>query len=79
MSDGMQQMRALAEASAASQEYAGSDALRHVTGMLDALEEIYKGELADVMPDQLVRLQTQLKQTRIIRQVLLKEAALPKL
>jgi hypothetical protein len=75
----MQQMRALADAAAASQEYTGSDALRHVTDMLEALEEIYKGELADVAPDQLISLQTKLKQTQIIRQVLLKEAALPKL
>lgn len=79
MSDNMKEMRALADAAAASQEYAGSDALRHVTDMLERLEEIYKGELADVSPDQLVRLQTQLKQTRIIRQVLQKDAALPKL
>jgi hypothetical protein len=75
----MQTMRAMAESAKASQEYAGSDALRHVTDMLEALEEAYKAELADVSPDQLIRLQTQLKQTRIIRQVLLKEAALPKL
>lgn len=79
MSDNMQQMRALADAAAASQEYAGSDAIKHVENMLESLEELYKGELADVSPDQLVRLQTQLKQTRIIRQVLRKEAALPKL
>lgn len=47
--------------------------------MLEALEELYKDELSDVSPENLVRLQAQLKQTKIIRQVLCKQAALPKL
>lgn len=79
MSDSMKHMKALADAALATQEYMGSDALKHVDAMLAALEELYKGELADVEPDNLVRLQAQLKQTKIIRQVLCKEAALPKL
>lgn len=79
MSDSMRQMKAMADAAAATQEYMGSDALKHVDAMLEALEELYKGELADVEPENLVRLQAQLKQTKIIRQVLCKQAALPKL
>ena len=79
MSDSMKSMRALADATVAVQEYFGSDAINHVEAMLAALEELYKSELADVSTDDLVRLQTQLKQTRIIRQVLCKQAPLPKL
>lgn len=79
MSDSMQQMRALADHSAAAQEYAGSDALRHVENMLEALEEVYKSELADVTTNELVALQNKLKQTQLIRKVLCKEAQLPKL
>lgn len=79
MSDAMRDMKAMADAAADVQEYIGSDAINHVERMLAALEELYKGELADVLPEDLVRLQAQLKQTRIIRQVLCKQAALPKL
>jgi hypothetical protein len=79
MSDSMKQMQHLQSASAAVQEYAGSDALNHVDNMLAALEELYKGELADVTEENLVRLQAQLKQTKIIRQVLAKQAVMPKL
>lgn len=79
MSDALTQARALADATVAAQEYQGSDAIRHVTTMLSALEEAYKAELADVLPEDLIRLQSQLKQTQLIRKVLLKEAALPKL
>jgi hypothetical protein len=79
MSDSMKHMKAMADSALATQEYMGSDALKHVDAMLEALEELYKGELADVEPENLVRLQAQLKQTKIIRQVLRKEAALPKL
>ena len=75
----IQQMRELADNTVAVQEYAGSDALRHVENMLEALEEVYKAELADVTADQLVALQTKLKQTQLIRKVLCKEAQLPKL
>ena len=79
MSDSMKHMKALSDAALATQEYMGSDALKHVNAMLEALEELYKDELADVEPDNLVRLQAQLKQTKIIRQVLARQAALPKL
>ena len=79
MSDSMKNMKALADATVAVQEYFGADAIQHVESMLAALEELYKSELADVSTDDLVRLQTQLKQTRIIRQVLCKQASLPKL
>lgn len=75
----MQQMRRLADATTAVQEYVGSDALKHVDNMLAALEELYKDELADVTEENLVRLQSQLRQTKIIRQVLAKQAAMPKL
>ena len=75
----MRDMKAMADAAADVQEYIGSDAINHVERMLAALEELYKSELADVRPDDLVRLQAQLKQTRIIRQVLCKQTALPKL
>lgn len=77
--DSMQQMRVLADHTTAAQEYAGSDALRHVENMLEALEEVYKAELADVTTDELVALQNKLKQTQLIRKVLCKDAKLPKL
>lgn len=71
--------RSLVETSKAAQDYAGSDAIRVVTAMLDALEEAYKDELFDVSPGDLVALQTKLKQTQAIRKVLVKETALPKI
>jgi len=79
MSDSLKIARALADTTAVAQEYMGAEAIRAVVSMLEALEEAYKAELADVMPDDLVALQTKLKQAQAIRKVLVKETALPKI
>ena len=79
MSESLKQARALADKTAVAQEYMGSDAIRAVTAMLEALEETYKSDLADVMPEDLVALQTRLKQTQAIRKALTKEMPLPRI
>ncbi len=79
MSDSLKQARALADATKVAQEYMGADAVRAVIGMLDALEETYKSEIADVLPNDLVALQSKLRQTQAIRKALCKETALPKI
>lgn len=79
MTDSLRQARALADATAVAQEYMGSDPIRAVIGMLEALEENYKSELADVLPADLIALQSKLKQTQAIRKALTKETPLPKI
>lgn len=79
MTDSLKQARLLVDATVVAQEYMGSDAIRSVIGMLEALEENYKSELADVLPADLVALQTKLKQTQAIRKALTKETPLPRI
>lgn len=79
MSDSLKQARQLADATSVAQEYMGSDAIRAVIAMLDALEENYKAELADVLPADLIALQSKLKQTQAIRKALTKETPLPRI
>lgn len=79
MTDSLAQARLLVDTTAVAQEYMGSDAIRAVIGMLEALEEAYKSELADVLPADLVALQSKLKQTQAIRKALTKETPLPRI
>lgn len=79
MTDSLKQARLLVDTTAVAQEYMGSDAIRAVVNMLDALEEAYKSELADVMPADLIALQSKLKQTQAIRKALTKETPLPRI
>lgn len=79
MSDDLARARSLVEATNVAKEYFGSDVIRAVTNMLEALEESYKADLADVNPEGLVALQSKLKQTQAIRKVLSKEMPLPKI
>lgn len=79
MTDSLAQARLLVDTTVVAQEYMGSDAIRAVIGMLEALEEAYKSELADVLPADLVALQSKLKQTQAIRKALCKETPLPRI
>ena len=79
MTDSLAQARLLVDTTAVAQEYMGSDAIRAVIGMLEALEDAYKSELADVLPADLVALQSKLKQTQAIRKALCKETPLPRI
>ena len=79
MTDSLAQARLLVDTTAVAQEYMGSDAIRAVIGMLEALEEASKSELADVLPADLVALQSTLKQTQAIRKALTKETPLPRI
>ena len=79
MSDSLKEARLLVDTTTVAQEYMGSDAIRAVTAMLEALEDSYKSELADVLPTDLVALQTKLKQTQAIRKALSKEMPLPRI
>lgn len=49
-------------------EYTGGDAHRHFLGLLKALEESYKHDLTSVTVDDLVRVQTALKQVVALRE-----------
>lgn len=75
----MKRARSLVDATNVAKEYFGADAIRAVTNMLEALEESYKADLADVDTDGLIALQSKLKQTQAIRKVLSKEMPLPKI
>lgn len=79
MSDALTLARSLVDATNAAKEYAGSEAIQAVTKMLEALEDAYKDELFDVRPEDLVALQTKLKQTQAIRKALNQQTPLPKI
>lgn len=79
MTDALKLARSLVDASNVAKEYNGSDPIRAVINMLEALEESYKDELFDVLPDGLIALQTKLKQTQAIRKALCNETPLPKI
>lgn len=59
-----------ADALATAREYATSDAARAVIRLLDALEEQYKADLEGVSLDNLVKLQTALRQVVALRRAL---------
>lgn len=59
-----------ADALVVAREYATSDAVRAVIRLLDALEEQYKADLEGVSLDNLVKLQTALRQVVALRRAL---------
>lgn len=71
-------LRALAEASKAVQEYAGSELSKHMDDMLTALADGYRLELANIGPENLLQLQAKLKQTLAIRSVIRGEMTMPR-
>lgn len=75
--EGLIAMRKLQDASTSVAEFRGSDCLKFVDQMLTHLADVYKAQLADVTTDELVRVQSHLKQTLAIRAVIRGNAALP--
>ena len=70
-----------ADALVVAREYATSEAVRSVIRLLDAIEEQYKADLEAVSIDNLVRLQTALRQVSALRKSLTDKQgyALPKI
>lgn len=70
-----------ADALVVAREYATSDAVRAVIRLLDALEEQYKADLEGVSLDNLVKLQTALRQVTALRKSITDQHgyALPKI
>lgn len=75
--EGLVAMRKLQESATSVAEFRGTDPLKFVDQMLSNLADVYKGQLADVSVDELVRVQAQLKQTLAIRAVLRGNQVLP--
>lgn len=75
--DGLREMRLLQEASTVVAEFRGTDPLKHVDQMLTHLAGAYRAQLADVGPEELVRVQSLLRQTLAIRGVLRGTQSLP--
>ena len=72
--------RELVDACAAVREYAGSPASQAVIRMLDALEASYVVDLRDVSESGLVRLQSAIRQSASIRDVIAgSDDSLPKI
>ena len=81
MADPIELAKASADALVVAREYATSDAVRSVIKLLDALEDQYKADLEVVSMDNLVRLQTALRQVTALRRSLTDHQgyALPKI
>lgn len=62
--------RALIDATAVVREYAGSDVSVNIIAMLDALGQSYTMDLVNCQVEDLVRIQSALKQVFAIRKVL---------
>jgi hypothetical protein len=77
MDDGMQAMRAMADSAVVVAQYKGSDAAKHLDEMLSNLADVYRCQLADVSVDQLVTIQSCLRQTLAIRAVIRGAQQLP--
>lgn len=71
--------RALVDACAAVREYHGSDAIKAVAEVMLALKRCYVGELLEVTADNLVRVQTAIRQVDEIETLLTGGQGLPKL
>lgn len=72
--------RELVDSCRAVREYAGSPSSQAVIRMLDALEAAYVIDLRDVMETSLVRVQSALRQTAALRDVLTgSDEVLPKI
>lgn len=59
----------------ALQAYIGAEAHNHMVGLLSALADCYRAELVDVTPDQLVKVQTALRQVLALRDSITTEGA----
>lgn len=71
MADRESDLRArIATATHTLREYTGGDAHRHVCDLMMALEESYKHDLITVDADNLVRVQTALRQVVAIREAI---------
>lgn len=81
MADPIDLAKTAADALVVAREYATSEAVRSVIRLLDALEEQYKADLEGVSIDNLVRLQTALRQVSALRKSLTDKQgyALPKI
>ena len=81
MADPIDLAKTAADALVVAREYAASEAVRSVIRLLDALEEQYKADLEAVSIDNLVRLQTALRQVSALRKSLTDKQgyALPKI
>lgn len=75
--EGLIAMRKLQDAATSVAGFRGSDPMKFVDQMLTHLAEAYKAQLADVTTDELVRVQSHLKQTLAIRAVIRGNQALP--
>lgn len=69
--------KAMADCAVVVAEYRDTDPIKAVDRMLLELSNIYKNQLADVKPEDLVRMQACLKQTLAIRAVMRGEQVLP--
>ena len=69
--------QALTETTKVVVEYRGSDAMNSMNNMLEALAESYRHRLADVSVDELIRVQSCLKQVKAIQGVLAGSGTLP--
>lgn len=67
----------LQESAVAVAEFRNTDPLKFVDQMLTHLAEVYKAQLADIDVDELVRVQSHLKQTLAIRAVIRGQQSLP--
>lgn len=69
--------RAMADCAVVVAQYRETDPIKAVDRMLTELSNIYKNQLADVKPEELVRTQACLKQTLAIRAVFRGDQQLP--
>ena len=73
-------MRAIEHHTNTLRQFRGSDQARLLVGLLNALIEAYRSDLADVAPEGLVRVQTALRQCVALRDALtLEHATLPRI
>jgi hypothetical protein len=70
MDDGLKATRAMADSAVVVAEYKSSDAMTAMDLMLTNLADVYRCQLADVGVDELVRIQSCLRQTLAIRGVI---------
>jgi len=63
--------KALIDTTNAVTEYVGSEAYRHAAAMLEVLIYSYSKDLQNVLPEDLVRVQTAIRQTTAIRDLLI--------
>jgi len=77
MDDGTKAIRAMADSAVVVAEYKGSDAMSAMDKMLSDLADVYRNQLADVSVDELVRIQSCLRQTLAIRAVIRGAQQLP--